>query len=93
MTALRSRLNGTVANLSPQVVTTKVWRGLLTVDELTNAGFAEAADEWELIKGLLKLKGLPEECLAEGVPVRADMTDDGLLIEFGGAPAPKSKPS
>lgn len=60
----------------------KVWRARLLPDELDAAGFnAEGADGWAIIKGLLRLKGLPE---IEGRNIRTklDKRDGALTIEF-----------
>lgn len=81
----RTMLMASTAKVAPRTVTVKVWRGTLTDADLTAAGFTGAPDGWEIIKGLLKLKGLPDAYLAEGVPFKATPIEGGLLMEFGGA--------
>lgn len=62
----------------------KIWRATISHQELSEAGFNEPeADGWAIIKGLLKLKGIPAHFLEDGAPFKCDEADDGLVLEFG----------
>lgn len=54
-------------------------------EELESCGFLFAKDDrkWDILKGLLIAKGLPEEYTAEGTPFKSKEVEDGVILEFG----------
>lgn len=62
----------------------RVWRAKLKSEELTAAGFDPSDHDgaWETIKGILRLKGVPETYLQDGKNVKTKLHPWGLTLEF-----------
>jgi hypothetical protein len=61
-----------------------VWRATLKLEELTACGFdATAENAYDVLIGILKLKGVPAQYLEPGKQFRAEVLKSGtLLVEF-----------
>lgn len=64
----------------------RAWRATLHEQELLSVGFDKAREEqkWPLIVGLLKAKGLPDWCLADGADFKAEEQGNDIVLEFEG---------
>ena len=85
MTISRGTLNGHTAKGALKPPPVQVWRARLHPHELEAAGFnAPGADQWEIIKGILRLKGIPEHYLVDGRPFKhsMDRKTGVLTLEF-----------
>lgn len=63
----------------------QIYRAKLHTQELIDCGFDptdDAKDNWGIIRGILKAKGLPDWCTMERTPVRISQEPDGLMLEF-----------
>ncbi len=61
-----------------------VYRVKLHTKELVDCGFNPRTEDqgWDVIKRILKAKGLPDWCTQERTPFRCSVVEDGLLLEF-----------
>lgn len=65
---------------------THIWRGKIHTQELLDCGFDPRSPDqgWGTIKGIMKAKGFPDWCTEDRTPVKMNLVDDGILLEFQG---------